>query len=255
MNEPVTHQHSSAISHHSPFKSAAFHFIPGIAITVAFVVIARLVQPFGWPPSLALLITWLVTGLPTLLGILFFQGKQLNGKYSLDGIVTNRNSMPASQYLWLVPILLIWAALASTLLFPLGEPIRSITFPNWPDWLDPSSLARNLDQYPVSLLWVVVALSAVLNIAVPITEELYFRGFLMSRIPAAPAWKPLISATLFSLYHFWLPWDVLGRIIALLPIVYAVQWKGNVNISILVHCLLNLLGTIGLAVLVMNSGL
>lgn len=95
-----------------------------------------------------------------------------------------------------------------------------------------------------------MALSAVLNIVVPIIEELYFRSFLLPRLPTSPRWAPLWSAILFSLYHFWLPWDVLGRIIALLPIVYAVQWKRNVYVSILVHCLLNSIGTIGLAVVV-----
>lgn len=67
------------------------------------------------------------------------------------------------------------------------------------------------------------------------------------------AWAPFWSSFLFSLYHFWLPWDVLGRMITLLPVVYVVQWKRNVYVSILVHCLLNLLGTIGLAAVVMGA--
>ena len=92
-----------------------------------------------------------------------------------------------------------------------------------------------------------------LNIAVPITEELYFRSFLLPRLPASPRWTPIWNTVLFSLYHFWLPWDVIGRILALLPVVYVVQWKRNVYVSILVHCLLNLIGTIGLAALVMGA--
>lgn len=39
-----------------------------------------------------------------------------------------------------------------------------------------------------------------------------------------------------------------------LPVIYAVQWKRNVNISILVHCLPNLTGTIGLAVIIRGTG-
>jgi membrane protease YdiL (CAAX protease family) len=102
-------------------------------------------------------------------------------------------------------------------------------------------------------VWAIVALSAVTSVAVPIAEELYFRGYLLPRLPARPAWAPLLSAALFSLYHFWLPWDLLGRIVALLPVVYAVQWKRNVYLSLLVHCLLNTLGTLGLAAVALGS--
>jgi membrane protease YdiL (CAAX protease family) len=153
-----------------------------------------------------------------------------------------------------VLVLLLWTALASTLLFPLGESIRLGLFAGWPEWLNLSSLAQNPTQYSRSILWAIVALSAILNIAVPITEELYFRSFLLPRLSVLPMWAPLVSTILFSLYHFWLPWDNIGRIITLLPVVYVVQWKRNVYVSILVHCLLNSIGTIGLAAVVMGAG-
>jgi membrane protease YdiL (CAAX protease family) len=227
--------------------------IPGIVITLVFILLARLTAPLGWPPSLALLITWLVAGIPVLAGILFFQGRQRNGTWSLEGILLYRQPLPWQQYAWIVPVLLVWTALASTLLFPLGESVRANLFTIWPDWLDLTALVRNPTQYPTTILWTVVALSAILNIAVPITEELYFRSFLLPRLPASPRWAPLLSTVLFSLYHFWSPWDILGRIITLLPVVYAVQWKRNVYLSILVHCLLNSIGTIGLAAVIMRS--
>ncbi len=231
-----------------------FHLAPGITIAFAFVALAWLTVPLGWPPSLALLLIWLMVGVPLLIGILFYQGRQLNGTLSLKGVLLYRQPMSWRQYAWLVPALLIWTALASTLLFPVGESIRLNLFAGWPNWLNLSTLAQNPTQYSISILWTIVALSAVLNIAVPITEELYFRSFLLPRLPVSPRWAPLLSAVLFSLYHFWLPWDIIGRIITLLPVVYAVQWKRNVYLSILVHCLLNLIGTIGLAAIVMGVG-
>lgn len=231
-----------------------FHFIPGIMITLVYVTLAWLTAPLGWPPSLALLLTWLMVGIPVLVGILFFQGRQRNGTLSLEGILLYRQSLPWIQYAWLVPALLVWTALAATLLFPFGEFIRINLFASWPDWLNLSTLAQNPTQYPISILWTIVALSAILNIAVPITEELYFRSFLLPRLPISPRWAPLLSTVLFSLYHFWLPWDIIGRIITLLPVVYAVQWKRNVYLSIIVHCVLNLFGTIGLATVILRTG-
>lgn len=235
-------------------KTLAFHFAPGITITVAFVAFARLTTPLGWPPSLALLLTWLVVGTPLLVSLLYYQGRKLNGMLSLNGILFYRQPLPWRQYAWLLPTLLVWSALASTLLFPLGESIRLSIFAAWPEWLNVSTLAQNPAQYPSSILWTIVALSAVLNIAVPITEELYFRSFLLPRLPVSSRWAPLLSTVLFSLYHFWLPWDVIGRTISLLPVVYVVQWKRNVYVSILVHCLLNLVGTVGLAVVILRAG-
>ena len=97
-----------------------------------------------------------------------------------------------------------------------------------------------------------VVLSFVMNIAVPIVEELYFRGYLLPRMARWGNWAPLINVVLFSLYHFWLPWETLNRIITLLPIVFVVQWKRNIYLSILVHCLLNTIGSIGLLALVLS---
>ena len=230
------------------------HFMPGIMVTLGFVTIAWFTVPRGWPPSLALLLTWPLIGMPVLVGILFFRGYQLNGRLSLNGVLLYRQPLSWWQYTWLVPALLIWTALTSTLLFSFGETIQLTIFARWPNWLNLSSLAQNVTQYSSTMLWTIVALSAVLNIAIPITEELYFRSFLLPRLPVSPKWAPLWSAVLFSLYHLWLPWDFIGRIIALLPVVYVVQWKRNVYVSILVHCLLNLIGTIGLTALIMGAG-
>ncbi len=243
-----------SVQRHTWMQTLVYHLAPGITITFAFIVLARLTTPLGWPPSIALLLVWLIIGIPVLVGILFYQSRQHNNSRSLNNILLYRQPLPWHQYVWLVAVLLVWSALASTLLFPLGETVRLNLFGAWPEWLNLSSLAQDPTQYSRSILWTIVALSAVLNIAVPIVEELYFRSFLLPRLPASQRWAPLMSAFLFSLYHFWLPWDIIGRIISLLPVVYVVQWKQNVYVSILVHCLLNLIGTIGLAAVVMGAG-
>jgi membrane protease YdiL (CAAX protease family) len=55
-------------------------------------------------------------------------------------------------------------------------------------------------------------------------------------------WAPLLNATLFSLYHFWSPWQLLSRIAAVAPFVYAVRWRRNVYLGMAVHCSLNAIG-------------
>jgi membrane protease YdiL (CAAX protease family) len=228
------------------------HFLPGLLILVVFTAIAAVMARFNLPASLALLITWLVAGIPIELGILLYQGWQQNGLLSLQGIVLYREPLPFRQYLWLVPVLLVWTAIISTLFVPLAEALRQTLFWWWPDWLLVSNFVQKMDQYPASVLWAIVVLSFVLNIAIPVMEEIYFRGFLLPRMIHWNQWAPLISVVLFSLYHFWLPWENPTRIITLLPVVYAVQWKRNIYLSIMVHGLLNTIGSIGLLVFVLN---
>ncbi len=237
----------------SAARLVILHVAPGIVITVGFVLIARLTASLGWPATLALLLTWPVIGLPLLLGLLFYHGRKLNGRWSLKGVIIYRRPLPGRQYVWLIPVLLIWTAVWSTVLFPVADAVRGILFSWWPGWLNLSAFMQDPVRYPTAILWAVVILSAVLNLAVPIVEELYFRGFLLPRMPAGSCWAPLLNASLFSLYHFWLPWDFFGRLVALLPVAYVVQWKRNAYVSVWVHCLLNSLGTIGLIVLVLGA--
>jgi uncharacterized protein len=240
---------------HTPIQTVLLHLIPGGVVTFAYAVLARFAAQQGLPAPLALFVTWLIAGIPIELAILFYQGRQRNGRLSLDGIVLNRERIPFRQYALYVPLLLVWATVWSTIFIPFNETLRQTLFDWWPGWLILSEFARNLDQYPSSVLWVIVLLSAVLNIAVPIVEELYFRGYLLPRMPSRRKLAPVINVLLFSIYHFWLPWETPARIITLLPVVYAVQWKRNVYISILVHVLLNTLGTIGLLALVVSQGI
>jgi membrane protease YdiL (CAAX protease family) len=63
-----------------------------------------------------------------------------------------------------------------------------------------------------------VGLGDVVNaVAGPVVEEVYFRGYLLPRISRFGAWAPLINTVLFSVYHFFTPWQNVGRILGLLP--------------------------------------
>lgn len=242
-----------AVEKHSLRQSAMFHLLPGLLITLAFIGTAAVTSRFELPASLALLMAWLIMGLPLELGILLYQGWRRNGRPSLANIVLYREPVPIRQYLWLVPVLLVWTAVISTLLIPVAEALRQVLFPWWPDWLLLSNFVQNMGRYPGSVLWVMVILSFVLNITIPYIEELYFRGFLLPRIARWRKWAPLLSVVLFSLYHFWLPWENPTRVIALLPLVYVVQLKRNIYLGIAVHCLLNTIGSIGLLALVLSQ--
>jgi membrane protease YdiL (CAAX protease family) len=66
-------------------------------------------------------------------------------------------------------------------------------------------------------------------------------------------WAALVNVVLFSLYHFWSPWQLLSRIAGVTPFAYAVWWKRNMYLGAVVHVLLNGIGTVALIVFVMNQ--
>ena len=55
---------------------------------------------------------------------------------------------------------------------------------------------------------------------------------------------PILIAVLFSLYHFWLPFNNVFRILVFTPVMYVAYRKKNFTISILFHCICNLLSTV-----------
>ena len=77
------------------------------------------------------------------------------------------------------------------------------------DWV-----AENISDYsPWVLIPAAVLLVLINGIAGPIVEEMYFRGYLLPRLERFDKWAPLINLSLFSLYHFWAPWQVFSRIL------------------------------------------
>jgi len=56
---------------------------------------------------------------------------------------------------------------------------------------------------------------------------------------------PFVNVILFSVYHFFTPWEVITRILAITPLAYSVWINKNVKIGIIVHCSLNTLSCIG----------
>jgi membrane protease YdiL (CAAX protease family) len=90
-----------------------------------------------------------------------------------------------------------------------------------------------------------------LGVLTPLVEELYFRGYLLPRMERyATKWAPLANVVLFSVYHFFSPWENLVRICALLPQFYVVWRERNIRFGIWTHVLINTIGGIMILVAV-----
>jgi membrane protease YdiL (CAAX protease family) len=65
-------------------------------------------------------------------------------------------------------------------------------------------------------------------------------------------WAPLVNVALFSLYHFWSPWQIVARILGFGPTVYAVRWQRNIYLGMVVHCSLNTIAVLLVASMVLS---
>lgn len=229
------------IKQHSLLKPVVLHFLPAVIWIIFYIPLARIASEKGFPTMLVMLITGVFTLFSFQMGYLYYQGKKKNGRLSLQGVVLYREKMPWWQYFLFVVPIVAWI----TLVFAFGMDFvgffRTKVFFWIPDWyyLNMGSVEQNTAA--VEIVMAVLSL-LVFGIIGPISEELYFRGYLLPRLAKLGKWAPLLNVVLFNLYHFWQLHLAVISIIALLPWIYIVWWKRNVYLSISVHCFINLVG-------------
>jgi membrane protease YdiL (CAAX protease family) len=242
---------SETSEQHSIGKSLALHILPGVFILTLFVATAPLLMSIGFPPMLAITIG-ATFGLAYQVWHLYSLGRKRNGKWSLEGIVLYRRAMPVWQYFALLPLFVILAFLIDGLTKPVGVALLSY-LPWLPQWFEMRD-AGQLLGYSRSALVLTFGVSLLVNgIAAPIIEESYFRGYLMSRLSRFGRWTPVVETALFTLYHFWQPYYWVSQFLFTLPYVFAVAWKRNVRLGILIHMALNLLGGLLTAALILGQ--
>jgi membrane protease YdiL (CAAX protease family) len=227
------------IQPHSAWQSIVLHLLPGVLLLIFFVMTIPVMEKLGLPPRFSSLLGILFILIPFELGVLFYEGKKRNGKFSLEGIVIYRERIPIWQYFLWVPLLLVWSIIVFILLSPLEDFLIKTVFSWLPGWFIISD-----SGYSRIILIVMVAVYGIANIAAAIVEELYYRGYLLPRLSRIKGWAPLINTVLFSLQHFLTPWQQLSIILGVLPQAYVVSKNRNIYIGIFAHSLLNILSTI-----------
>lgn len=223
-------------------KSAALHLLPGVVVMSAYLALAPLVMRAGFPPALGLLLAFVLAGIPIELGFLLYLGRKRNGTYSLRGIVRYRQAMPAWQYLALFLLLFAVAFGALFVLTPVTRYLATHVFAWLPAFLLPDGAPPN-SSFPRSAVLVTLIAGLVVDGFInPIVEELYFRGHLLPRLARFGRLAPLINAFLFSVQHYWQPYNYPLLFVLQLAVVYVVWWKRNIYIGMLVHCAGNVIG-------------
>jgi len=225
-------------------------FIPTTILTAAYVAAGYLQQII---PSLFLFYFLAsIILFPIELGVIFIASKKEFGKYSLRSAFVNQKKPKWIRTLVIGVILFGVAGIMSVVVKPLEDlltaPISSKLAAVIPAYFDWTNL-EYLRQFPKDILLWTCIVYGIFNVFVgPVVEELYFRGFLTSKVSRFGRFAPVLITVLFSLYHFWLPFQNIFRISVFLPAAYMAWKENNIYISMVAHCLCNLFSSISLIV-------
>jgi membrane protease YdiL (CAAX protease family) len=229
----------------------ALHLIPGALVTIAFVALAPVVAAAGFPPIAALLAAIALVMVPVELAIIAWAGR--GHRSPLIAAIPYREPMPVRDWAWLVPVLIVLAFVGFGIHMLIEPTLIARLFAWLPGWFVSPISPDGITGYSRAAWMLTIGAYFALNAFVgPIVEELYFRGYLLPRMERFGRAAPLINTALFSLYHFWSPWQFVARILGIGPMVYAVRWKRNIYLGMVVHCTLNVLGVLTVALLVFS---
>lgn len=225
-------------------KQVVLHLFPGGVVTIAYIFLARYFHNIGLPSILGFFVASLLVLFPIQLGLPIFLERRKQVDIKASEVFTYREKIPYWQMVLIVIGVLLWAAVV----FLIGgsvlvEPLRKELFSWVPNWFEFGQFIDNIKTFSrstrIKTWWIGILFGAIVG---PTIEEFYFRSYLLPRMEWLKAWAPLVGGVLMCLYHFWSPWLFIVRLIAIIPMVYAVWWKRNVYIGVLSHCLLNLIG-------------
>lgn len=225
------------------------HLFPGVIILLVSVILANPNWGLGLPAFLSLLLAILFGLIPVELGILYYIARKESKK--INEIVRFNTKMPLGKtLLWALPCFIV-AFMTFGFIKEWEHKLFADIFLWVPSWFRIDIL--DIGSGSSLIIGLTVILNFILNgILGPYVEELYFRGYLLPRMSRLGKWAPFINTVLFSLYHFFTPWENITRIVAITPMSYVTWFNQNIRISIIVHCTLNTMSAIMLVFYLVN---
>lgn len=220
-------------------------FIPAAALSISYLILGHFCKI---PHILLFCILGTVILVPIELGFILAASKREYGSCSLKSAFVGQEKIALWKAFVIAFLFFGVAGLLSAFAAPVENQIfaqlRSSVLQKLPmgfDWTN----YEYLKSFSRPLLIVTCIYYGIFNVTVgPITEELFFRGYLTSHYEKQGWFTPIGIAVLFSLYHFWLPFNNVFRILAFAPVMYMAYKKKNFYISILFHCMCNLFSTV-----------
>ena len=232
---------AQSIQQHALGKSFLLHIAPGTLVTVAFLVLKPVLDSTGYPPLLAFLLAILLIDIPFMLGVMLNEGKKLNRRYSLSGIVLYREKLSWKTFSLVFVAAFVVMYLLIMLATPLSAVLTESAFSWLPKWFFLDDAAQYAGYAKNILVFVFTLQLLITGIVLPWVEELYFRGYLLPRISRYGGRAPLISGLMFGLYHGWQLYGWVGVSLLGVGLGYVVWWKKDIRLSIGLHVFANVM--------------
>ena len=213
---------------------------PAAVTFAAVLALAPLMARLGLPRFFSFTVGEALVLTPIELGLLLRAAHRATGRWSLralPSVIAYRRPLTRRMIL-LVPLLSVLALAVAVAYIPVGNALGGALTGIYPHWLiaaknAPAGFSKVV---LVSTLLATLAVDGVIN---PTVEELYFRGYLLPRLPVA-GWRAIpVSAALFSLQHYWEPWNwlmIFGLELILTTLVVRLRC---VRLGIVMHTLGN----------------
>lgn len=228
-------------------------FVPTIVLSLSYLLLGHFCNI---PYILLFCILGTVILAPMELGMILSASKKEYGKYSLKSAFDEQEKLALWKIVLIAFAFLGVAGLLSAFVAPLENQIfaqmRTALLNGLPTGFDWTNY-EYIKSFSKPTLILTCVYYGIFNVLIgPITEELFFRGYLTSHYKKQGLFVPILITVLFSLYHFWLPFHNVFRILAFSPVAYVAYKKKNIYISIWFHCMCNLFSVAGLVLVVMG---
>lgn len=213
-----------------------------LAITILYIFFSVVGLLSNFPNIVVFSFAALIGGFGFQIGYILIYNKKHHGDFRLSKSLGLRAQIGWKQHaLWTPSLLFVVMGLFAAAQF-IGVWLQPALFSWLPSWYP---LETDYSMYSDSTQYITYAIMFVIvGVAVPVVEEVFFRGFLLPRMKWAGKWVVPMNVILFAAYHIWSPWQFVTRSIAMLPLYYVVNKKQSMMLAILVHCLLNILADV-----------
>lgn len=234
----------------SPRKQLFYHFYPGLAILIVYILAGPWIVDSGYPGLTTLLLAELFILAPIGLGHLLWHSRKSVDEHRFRKLLPFTKKLSIAQYFKWSLLGMLACILVYLPLYPMGLYVREQVFHWLPEWYFNPIYGTTDTRLLAKVFLAGILIDGIIG---PTVEELYFRGYLLPRMTYLGKWAPIINGLLFGLYHFWQPHNYLA-IIGIGIILSSIVWKKqNVYLGILIHCTLNILGSLT-AYLAASSG-
>lgn len=220
-------------------------FTPTLVLSLSYLLLGHFCNI---PHILLLCILGTFILVPMELGMIFSASKKEYGTVSLKSAFSDYVKLANWKVIIISFVFFGIAGLLSAFIAPVENHffagIRSSVLQSLPTGFDWTNYEW-IKSFSKPMLILTCIYYGIFNVFIgPITEELFFRGYLTSHYKTQNSFTPVLIAVLFSLYHFWLPFNNIFRILAFAPVAYVAYKKKNLYIAIFFHCLCNLFSVV-----------